>query len=95
MNLCDSGISDQDDDSPSAPSPGLLRYNNEDEADVVFLIETEDQKQPWRIPAHSVVLESVFSEYFASIAATAMISKKPLEVRIKNCDPDTFEAVLK
>ena len=94
MNLCDSGISDQDDDSPSAPSPGLLFYNNEDNADIVFLVGADDQN-PWRIPAHSVVLESTYSDFFTSIAANAIQTTNPFEVRINYCDPETFEAVIK
>ncbi|KAJ6221627.1 hypothetical protein RDWZM_000172 [Blomia tropicalis] len=75
---------------PSAPSPGLVLFNNEEQSDLVFLVGKEEQKL-WRFPAHSFLLKDV-SPFFKAISSAA---KEQREIRVNWVEPDTFHIILK
>ena len=81
---------------PSAPSPGLVLFNNEEQSDLIFLVG-KDEKNPWRFPAHSFILEDA-SSFFKAIASAnreKFLGNEATEIRVNWCEPETFEAILK
>lgn len=89
----DSQLSDSKADLPSAPSPGLVLYNNEEQADLVFLVGQNDNKL-WRFPAHSFILEDA-SSFFKALATTVKDNTETKEIRINWCEHDIFDMILK
>ena len=91
----DSQLRDSRLDLPSAPSPGLVLFNNEEQSDLVFLVG-KDESKLWRFPAHSFILEDA-SSFFKAIASAneKNSNKETREIRINWCEPDTFHAILK
>ncbi|XP_075676596.1 kelch-like protein 41 isoform X2 [Dermatophagoides pteronyssinus] len=77
---------------PSAPSIGHDLFNNENEADIVFLVGP-DKNKLWRFPAHSSFLKNV-SQYFATITNDPNNNNNK-EIKIDWCDPEIFEIILK
>lgn len=89
----DSQQADSKVDLPSAPSPGLVLYNNEEQADLAFLVGQNDS-QLWRFPAHSFILEDA-SSFFKAIATTVKDNSETKEIRINWCEHDIFDMILK
>lgn len=92
----DSQQSDSKMDVPSAPSPGLVLYNNEEQADLAFLVGQNDSKL-WRFPAHSFILEDA-SSFFKALAMTVKdknSNAETKEIRINWCEHDIFDIILK
>lgn len=89
----DSQQSDSKLDLPSAPSPGLVLYNNEEQADLAFLVGQNDS-QLWRFPAHSFILEDA-SSFFKALATTVKDNTETKEIRINWCEHDIFDMILK
>lgn len=77
---------------PSAPCLGLVLYNNEEQADVVFLVGPDHK--PWRFPAHSVILLEA-SSFFKDLLSHCDPNNNQRNIQIDWCDPTSFEAVLK
>ncbi|KAH9530040.1 hypothetical protein DERF_003879 [Dermatophagoides farinae] len=77
---------------PSAPSIGHQLFNNEKEADIVFLVGP-DKNKLWRFPAHSAFLKDI-SPYFATITNDPNNNNNK-EIKIDWCDPEIFEIILK
>lgn len=88
------------DDTPSAPSPGLVLFNSEDQADMIFNVGI-DASDIWRIPAHSFVVSGaspVFQAIIDSRQGSLGINfkegdKKP-EFSIY-CQPELFHLMLR
>lgn len=83
-------------DLPSAPSPGLVLFNNEEQSDMVFLVGKEENKL-WRFPAHSFILEdsSPFFKALATARKEKAANNERTEIRVNWCEPETFHAILK
>lgn len=88
-----------EDTGPSAPSPGLVLFNSEEQSDMVFNVGT-DASDMWRIPAHSFVVSGA-SPVFQAIIDSRQNSlgvnyhagnKKP-EIQVY-CQPELFQAML-
>ena len=81
---------------PSAPSVGLVLFNNEEQSDIIFLVGKDDTNL-WRFPAHSFILEDA-SPFFKAIL-TARHSqnenKDNREIRINWCEHESFHVILK
>ncbi|CAG2111666.1 unnamed protein product, partial [Medioppia subpectinata] len=54
---------------PSAPSPGLVLFNSEEQSDIVFLVG-EDEANIWRFPAHSFIVENASPIFKAIVDST-------------------------
>lgn len=81
-------------DCPSAPSPGLVLFNTEDQSDISFIVGTSDT-DTWRFPAHSFVL-SDSSPVFANIISTLnnhrSVNDQDLDGLNKSCGKDGKES---
>lgn len=77
---------------PSAPTIGHHLYNDEKDADIVFLVGLE-KNNLWRFPAHSLILKNT-SSYFRKIII-GKNNNNNREIIIDWCDPLTFEIILK
>lgn len=73
-------------DVPSAPAPGLVLFNSEEQSDLIFNVGTS-QGEIWRIPAHSFVLASS-SPVFAKL-----VESGGKEIAI-NANPEDFQVIL-
>lgn len=88
---------------PSAPSPGLVLYNTEEQSDIVFTVGADAEafasQSAWRFPAHSFIVAEA-SPVFAEIIRTqldlyrlAVPGSKP-EICIQ-CPPEIFHILLR
>ena len=80
---------------PSAPSPGLVLFNTEDQSDIVFNVGTSDG-ETWRFPAHSFIVgdaSPVFEHIINSQRQANLNGSKP-EIFV-HCQPETFHAMLR
>jgi len=81
---------------PSAPSPGLVLFNNEEQADLIFSVGLDSKgKDGWRIPAHSFVVSGaspVFRGIIEKYAGSYSVEKKP-EITVF-CQPELFHYML-
>jgi hypothetical protein len=96
LKECESRVGDSH--LPSAPSPGLLLFNSEEQSDMIFNVGV-DPTDMWRIPAHSFVVHGA-SPVFQAIIDSRHNSlgnnfgdKKP-EIQIY-CQPELFQAMLR
>ncbi|KAI1303102.1 BTB/POZ domain-containing protein 6 [Halotydeus destructor] len=103
LNNVGPGTHPVDRDIPSAPSPGLVLFNTEEQSDIVFNVGTDQDvlgggKSVWRFPAHSFILAEA-SPVFADIIRTqldhygSMMSGNKPEIFI-HCQPEIFHIVL-
>ena len=90
-------------EEPSAPSPGLVLFNTEDQSDIVFNVGIDQDvatgQGGWRFPAHSFIVVEA-SPVFATIIKTQldhheemMTGNKP-EIYI-HCQPEIFHIMLR
>lgn len=71
---------------PSAPAPGLVLFNSEEQSDIIFNVGTSDE-EIWRIPAHSFVVAS------ASPVFAKLVHSDESEIAIKAI-PQDFQLIL-
>ncbi|KAI1303103.1 BTB/POZ domain-containing protein 6 [Halotydeus destructor] len=86
---------------PSAPSPGLVLFNTEEQSDMIFNVGLDEEdmssQHVWRFPVHSFVIADA-SPVFADVIRTqldhygSMGDTKP-EIFIQ-CQPEIFQIVL-
>ncbi|RWS12858.1 BTB/POZ domain-containing protein 2-like protein [Dinothrombium tinctorium] len=79
---------------PSAPTPGLVLFNSEEQSDIVFNISSDPNgSEGWRFPAHSFIIEN------ASSALKQIIEKKRQQISTTDaprpeifvrCKPEIF-----
>lgn len=81
-------------DSPSAPSPGLVLFNSEEEADIIFNVAVDYPKDVWRIPAHSFIL-SGSSPVFRSLVNLPMDKTSTKQEINVFCQPELFYSMLR
>lgn len=88
---------------PSAPSPGLVLFNCEEQSDIIFNVGIDQDvingKTCWRFPAHSFIVAEA-SSVFAAVIRTQldqygiiMSGNKP-EIFI-HCQPEIFHIMLR
>ncbi|XP_015783330.1 BTB/POZ domain-containing protein 6-like [Tetranychus urticae] len=93
-----------DSELPSAPSPGLILFNSEDQSDLVFIVTLDPVggfssfQDKWRFPAHSFIIRES-SPFFQSLVKQLDSNKnwklpevKPI-VNIQ-CQPEIFHSVM-
>ena len=83
-------------DLPSAPSLGYILFNNEEQADVIFLVGTH-KDNIWRFPAHCEIIKNS-SSFFNAVSVTIEREKRNnnlLEIPINWCEPEIFQMILK
>lgn len=89
---------------PSAPSPGLILFNCEDQSDIIFSvtlnppINQEDglkcDSNKWRFPAHSFIIQES-SPFFASLVQQLKNEKKSKPIVNINCQPELFHLLMR
>ena len=90
----------RDYDAPSAPSPGLVLFNSEEQADMIFNVGIEPS-HTWRIPAHSFVVDGASPVFQAivhsrqnSLGINYMMGDKKPEISVY-CQPEIFHSILR
>lgn len=87
---------------PSAPSPGLVLFNTEEQSDIVFTVgidqEAINTHTAWRFPAHSFIVAEA-SPIFAEMIRTQVDPYRGIpgvkpEIRI-HCPPEIFHILLR
>ncbi|CAG2107514.1 unnamed protein product, partial [Medioppia subpectinata] len=82
---------------PSAPSPGLVLFNSEEQSDIVFLVG-EDEANIWRFPAHSFIVENASPIFKAIVDSTDRSSAavdRQITKKINYCKPEIFRIILR
>lgn len=74
-------------DAPSAPAPGLVLYNSEEQSDLIFNVGPSNDGEVWRIPAHSFVIAC------ASPVFAKLVDSGEKEIAI-NASPQDFQVLL-
>lgn len=86
---------------PSAPDPGLVLFNTEEQSDIIFNVGIDEST--WRFPAHSFIVAEA-SDVFMSIVNShrdhlnsnminSSSEKKP-EIHV-HCQPEIFHLMLR
>ncbi|CAG2176612.1 unnamed protein product [Oppiella nova] len=80
---------------PSAPSPGLVLFNSEEQSDIVFMVGNEGEPS-WRIPAHSFIVENASPVFKAIVDTTDRTGQQQTTIRqINYCKPEVFRIILR
>jgi len=88
--------------SPSAPSPGLVLFNNEEESDIIFIVtkDINSNQDKWRFPAHSFIMKDA-SPVFQTIIQ--LVNQEPAFPTDSNnkplinlqCPPEIFHMMMR
>ena len=87
---------------PSAPSPGLVLFNNEEESDIVFIVSQDlnSNKEKWRFPSHSFIIKDsspIFQTILQQLHEKGMYSTDANNKPIINiqCRPEIFQMLMR